>query len=260
MKQLLLVFTASVLILSCKQKSEEKKELSVDEVKKEVINEKVKLPEAITKVIQKHGGLDAWKKAKTMSYNLKEEKHTIDLPTRKTLVSGENYSLGYDGKEVWLKQQDSTAFTRDPKFYYNLFFYFYAMPFVLADDGIIYEDVAPLVHDEVSYPGIKISYKANVGTSPDDNYFIYYNSETYQMEWLGYTVTYKSKKPSDKVKMIRYNNWENVDGFLLPKSITWCSKDKETGELKESKKAVEFSGALVLKEGMGNDFYENMNK
>ena len=259
MRKLLSILTLILCLVSCKT-DKKTKDQTKKVTKKEVVKEKVKLPEAITKVIQKHGGLDAWKKAKTMSYNLKEEKHTIDLPTRKTLVSGENYSLGYDGKEVWLKQQDSTAFTRDHKFYYNLFFYFYAMPFVLADDGIIYEDVAPLVHDEISYPGVKISYKANVGTSPDDNYFIYYNSQTYQMEWLGYTVTYRSKKPSDKVKMIRYNNWENVDGFLLPKSITWCSKDKETGELKESKKAVEFSGALVLKEGMGNDFYENMNK
>ena len=47
-----------------------------------------------------------------------------------------------------------------PKFYYNLMFYFYAMPFILADDGIVYEDVKPLDIEGKSYPGIKISYES----------------------------------------------------------------------------------------------------
>jgi len=41
------------------------------------------------------------------------------------------------------------------------------------------------------------------------------------MEWLAYTVTFASKMPSDKYNIIRYNSWENVNGLILPKEITW---------------------------------------
>ena len=218
------------------------------------VNKEDKLPEPLLKVMEQHGGMETWNKLKTLSYVLKEEKHTVDLHSRKTLVKAKEYSLGFDGNEIWVS--DTKAFKKDPKFYYNLFFYFYAMPFVLADDGIIYSDVAPLVFEGVSYPGIKISYKANIGISPDDNYFIYYNPKTYQMEWLGYTVTYKTKKPSEKVKMIRYDDWEDVNGFLLPKSITWYKKDKTNGVLKPKGKVVEFSSASLSNEALNDAFYK----
>ncbi len=252
MKKAFIFLILSTILLACNTsiKKEEK------QPEKTIKN----YPDALKKVFEKHGGIEAWKKQKTLSYKLKEEEHITDLHSRKIIVKAKNYALGFDGDEVWLSQKDSTAFTRNPEFYYNLFFYFYAMPFVLADDGIIYEDVAPLVYEGVSYPGIKISYKANVGTSPDDNYFIYYNPKTYKMEWLGYTVTFKSKKPSDKVKMIRYNDWEDVNGFLLPNSITWYKKDKEFGVLKPVEKKVEFTLPLLTKESMADDFYKNLNK
>ena len=248
MKKLLFLCAFSVLVLACK--TEEKKE-----IQKEI--SKVDYPVGLGEVFKKHGGLEAWKKANTLSYKIHEEEHTIDLHSRRTLVTGSNYTLGFDGKEVWLAQQDTTAFKKDPKFYYNLFFYFYAMPFVLADDGIIYEEVASFVHEGVTYPGLKIGYEPKVGMSPEDNYFIYYHPETYQMEWLGYTVTYFSKKSSAKVKMIRYNDWHDVNGFLLPKSITWYKKDENDGVLKASEKKVEFLAPLVSKATMAKNFFKN---
>jgi len=254
MKKLLIVFVATTLILSCKTDKKEEVKEKVKEIVQEVKKE-INYPEALKKVLEKHGGLDAWKKAKTLSYSLNEEVHTVDLHSRKTLVTAKDYSLGFDGKEVWVSQKDSTAFKKDPKFYYNLFFYFYAMPFVLADDGIVYNDVEPLVYEDVSYPGIKIGYQSNVGMSPEDNYFIYYNPETFQMEWLGYTVTYFSKEVSKKVKMIRYDNWEDVNGFLLPKSINWFKNNEEDGTLQPTEKIVNFVSPLISKEAKVAGFY-----
>lgn len=257
MKKLLLLFVLATLSFACKTEAKKEivKEKPTEEVKKEV-----KVPEALAKVLKKHGGIEAWQQAKTLSYKLKEEEHVVDLHSRKTLITSKDYSLGYDGKETWLSQKDSTAFKGNPKFYYNLYFYFYAMPFVLADDGIVYSEVTPFVHDGISYPGVKIGYNANVGTSPDDNYIVYYNAETYQMEWLGYTVTYFSKKPSEKVSMIRYNNWEDVNGFLLPKEITWYKVDEADGVLKASGKAVPFSSPSVSQVAKEDSFYKNLNQ
>ena len=60
-----------------------------------------------------------------------------------------------------------------------------------------------------------------VGASPDDQYIIYYDSETGQMQWLGYTVTFGKDEKSKDFHFIRYNNWQTVNGLVLPKSIDW---------------------------------------
>ncbi len=213
-------------------------------------------PKALKEVFEKHGGIAQWKKMKTLSFTLKDEEHTTDLHSRKTLVKSPKYAVGFDGNEVWLQQQDSTAFKGNPEFYYNLYFYFYAMPFVLADDGIVYSETAPLTFEGISYPGIKISYKANVGTSPDDNYFIFYHPETKQMAWLGYTVTFFSKKATDNYKIIRYDDWENMNGLVLPKSITWYKKDKNGQLIEPSKDPIQFKNPTLSEASLANSFYE----
>jgi len=249
MKNILLMITMVSILVACK--NEQKKEI----VQKDEIEE-VKYPKAISKVFETHGGLNQWKEMKTLSFTLNNEAYTVDLPSRRIVLNSPNYSLGFDGKEVWLKQQDSVAFKGNPDFYYNLYFYFYAMPFVLADDGIVYSETKPLTFEGVTYPGVKISYKANVGTSPDDNYFIFYHPETKQMAWLGYTVTFFSKESTDNYSLIRYSDWENVNGLLLPKSITWYAKD-ENGQPKEPvKEPVVFLKASLSKDSLADSFYQ----
>ena len=103
---------------------------------------KIIFPPELGKIFEKHGGITTWKKAQILSFNKGEEVHTVSLHSRKTVVNTPEYSLGFDGKEVWLDEVKKGAFKGNPAFYYNLYFYFYAMPFVLADDGISYEKVA----------------------------------------------------------------------------------------------------------------------
>ena len=236
-KNVLLVFLF-FLIISCGK-----------EIKKE------NFPKELSKVFEKHGGIKAWRNAKVLSFNKGEEAHTSDLETRKIVINSPKYSLGFNGKEIWL-DQDSTYFKGNKDFYYNLYFYFYAMPFVLADDGIIYEKTEDLKFEGVNYPGYKISYKANVGTSSDDNYIIYYHPETYRMEWLAYTVTFKSKKPSDTYKIIRYNSWEDVNGLILSKVITWYKKDENGMPKEPTKPSTEFTFPLISQGTLADSFFE----
>jgi len=182
------------------------------------------------------------------------EKHITDLHSRKTRLEGKNFTIGYDGTDVWLSQKDSTAFRSNARFYHNLYFYFYAMPFVLGDDGITYTKAENLSYDGVLYPGYKISYGENVGDSPEDNYFIYYNPETYQMEWLGYTVTYFNGKPSNKISYIRYSDWQKVNGVVLPKVLTWYKTD-DKGNVTEARNSVTFTNVSLTNEMMKNEMY-----
>lgn len=249
MKKILLLLII-VIIVSCKNESKkETKEQEAITVKKE------HFPEELGKVFTKHGGIENWRKAKVLSFNLGEEVHTTDLHSRQTVINHPDYSLGFDGKEVWLDEAKEGNFKSNPTFYYNLYFYFYAMPFVLADDGIIYEKVADLVFEGTNYPGYNISYKANVGTSPDDNYFVYYNPKTYQMEWLAYTVTFKSKKPSDNLRWIKYKEWDNVNGLVLPKEIFWYNKNDKGMPLTPNGKILEFTLPLLSEAKLADSFY-----
>ena len=164
--------------------------------------------------------------------------------------------MGFNGKDVWLDEGEKGTFKGNPSFYHNLFFYFYAMPFVLSDDGITYEKIAPLTFEGVDYPGYKMSFKASVGSSPDDNYKLYYNPKTYQMEWLAYTATFMTKKPSDKFNLIRYNNWNTVNGLILPKEITWYKVGENGVPTEPARPATEFKKAMISKAKLADSFYE----
>ncbi|KJD33288.1 hypothetical protein PW52_14695 [Tamlana sedimentorum] len=236
MKNLFLLALTVTLFISCKQKTSEE----TPNYKEETLNVTTSIyPETITKVFDAHGGIDTWNKMNTLEFLITkpagEEKHTTDLKTRKSIIDMQKHTIGFNGENVWLKNKFEDEYKGNPKFYYNLMFYFYAMPFVLADDGINYEEAEPLTFEGVTYPGIKISYEAGVGESPDDEYILYYNAETYQMEWLAYTVTFRSKTKSEKFSFIKYGVWEDLNGLKLPKTISWYKvEDNKPTELRKT--------------------------
>ncbi len=245
-----------VFLSSCKNnKKVEQKEVEKIEVVKSVEVDKT-LPEALVKVIDAHGGLKKWKEQETLTFEKPGkkavEKYTIDICSRKEKVISGGIERGFDGKNVWLLDTEN-AFEGDAYFYSNLYFYFYAMPFVLADDGIVYSDTKDVTYEGKSYPGIKISFKDGVGASYKDEYFLHYNPETYKMEWLGYTVTYRSGVKSSKISWIHYNDRQELSGLILPKSLTWhMAEDLKIGE---PKRTVDFDNAKISKEEMSDDFY-----
>ncbi len=254
MKNLSILFLALILIVSCK--IEEKGESNDDEVAVAAVEEE-NFPEALDQVFEAHGGLSQWNRMNSLTYEIKEgeakEKHQNNLKTRKHLVEAKGHIIGADGKEVWLLDPEGD-YKGNARFYHNLFFYFYAMPFVLADDGITYAEAAPLTFDDRTYPGILISYGENIGDSPDDEYYLHYNPETFQMEWLGYTVTYGKEGKSDNVKWIRYDDWKRINGLLLPNSMTWYTY--EGRNIKEPRNTMVFNNVEVSKEKIADSYFK----
>lgn len=198
-------------------------------------------PEAMTQVLDAHGGFEKWAKMGTLQYQKGEgegaEKHSIDLQSRNVRIEGTGYTIGFDGTDAWLSPAEA-EFKGSARFYHNLYFYFYAMPFVLADPGISYSEVAPLSYEGKDYPGIKISYGDGVGDSPEDNYILYYDPETKQMAWLAYTVTFRTQQESDSYSLIRYPEWQAVNGLQLPSKLQWMTY--QDGVIGEVRNAVPF--------------------
>ncbi len=241
MKNLLFLFALSLLVFSCQQAPADKG------AAKEVMAAApaIDYPDDLDKVFDHHGSLTKWKAMKELTFEIVKEagneKTITDLNTRRERIEQPKATSGFDGKNYWVVA-DST-YKGNPKFYTNLMFYFYAMPFVLADDGIKYTKADDLIFEDVSYPGYRISYNDGVGLSPKDEYFIHYNSETYEMAWLGYTVTYSTGEKSERISWIRYNDWKNYDGFKLPASLSWFKTENNLPT--ELRSTREFAGINV---------------
>ncbi|WP_194851643.1 DUF6503 family protein [Nonlabens antarcticus] len=259
MSKLVLPLLAILLLVSCREQTDKDlKDSNPVEMEVQPVN-MGKYSQNLQDVFAAHGGLEKWNNMHSLTFTMpgenKDEVQTIDLKTRKTFIKTEKYDLGFDGEKIWL-QQDSTYFKPErAEFYYNLMFYFYAMPFVLADDGITYTDVPALEMNGVSYPGIKVSYDAGIGNSPDDEYILYYDPSTKQMAWLSYTVTYGKEGKSDKLSYINYNKWQEINGLLLPEELTWYNV--ENGKPTEpSGPARKFTKVDIDAAAMDNSMYE----
>ncbi|WP_299123896.1 DUF6503 family protein [uncultured Winogradskyella sp.] len=255
MKKIALLFLFTILITACKNESKTESTI-VEDFSKEDITTSI-YPESITKVFDAHGGIDNWNKMQTLSFTMEKpngkEVTTTDLKTRAELIDTPTYTMGYDGNQLWVNEKDGNEYKGNARFYKGLMMYFYAMPFIVGDQGIIYEDTEPLTFEGKTYPGILISYEAGVGVSPDDQYVVYYDAETAQMEWLSYTVTFGKDGKSKNFKYIRYNDWQTINGLVLPKSISWYTYENNTPI--ELRNTVEFLDVTLSEDAPKKDIF-----
>jgi len=167
--------------------------------------------ESLKKVFDAHGGLATWKNKRTLSFEMTNgkgiEKQTIDLRSRNEKIEMPDISMGSNGTEIWLLDENEA----------------------------------------------RISYDDGVGLSAKDEYYVYYNSESFRMEWLGYTVTFRSGEKSDNVKWIHYNDWMNVEELLLPKSLTW--HDYEGRTIKSAREPRNFENVSLTVTALPTDFF-----
>ncbi|WP_179352605.1 DUF6503 family protein [Winogradskyella vidalii] len=253
MKKTIYVCLLAVVAMACKNEAKQDTitPTEVEAVTTKDISTSI-YPEAITKVFDAHGGIDAWNKMHTLSFTITKptgkEKTTKDLKTRAELIETPTYSQGFDGETLWINEKDGNAYKGKPQFYKGLMFYFYGMPFVFGDNGISYEETESLVFEGKTYPGILISYEAGVGESSDDQYKIFYDAETGQMEWLAYTVTFGKPEGSPDFHFIRYNNWQTVNGLVIPKSIDWYNYENNLPT--EKRNTVEFTDVVLSEEAL----------
>lgn len=201
-------------------------------------------PKSIGPILEAHGGVAHWDKMSNLCFEIDKpsgkEVHSTALKSRKTRIEHKDWTIGFNGQDVWLDQRVEDAYKGNARFYHNLYFYFYAMPFIVSDPGINYKQLdEPLVVEGKSYPGTLISYNDGVGDSPKDEYVIYRDSDTGQMAWLAYTVTYRDNQKKDEFSYIKYDQWQEVNGLMLPKTLVWYTV--EDGKPTAPRNTVEFT-------------------
>ena len=199
------------------------------------------MPLPLELALEAHGGLDRWQGYKALEYDLEVlqgekssvQHSVVDLNSRHERILYETYEMGYDGEEFWYHADTIPEEHPDPKFYINLQFYFFALPFVLSDPGIEYEDLGKRAFEEKMYDVIKVTYKDGVGQASKDQYLLYLDPETHRLHLLLYSVTYFNAENATQYNAAVYEDWQEVDGLWVPSKMTSHKWDAETEEIGE---------------------------
>ena len=210
MKSELPLVLVCFLILSCQPPKKEK----------EVIKKS-----NFENLLDAHGSLDLWNSFGTLEFDRYSDKdtvhHIINLKTREEFVEkAGSYQVGYGLEGFWIGPDSSAFSASDPKFYRNLWFYFFSLPFVTADPGANQNDIAQVKMNNQVYDGIQITFGENVGDSPEDIYRLWMDPKTKQLEWINYSVTYWDKRNAEKFNAIVFNEWQEINGLMVPKEMS----------------------------------------
>ena len=224
-----------ICIWGCQTQNKETKVAGTAGEKPEKETNYQHIPAELLAGLKAHGGIGAWKEYGQLSYDLTKrgvnEQLVTDLHSRKVLLTLSDYKIGYDGQNVWIAPNKEAMGKGSPRFYHNLNFYFFAVPFVFADPGIKYEVLPAREIDGKVYDAVKISYNEGVGDAPGDYYVAHFDQETHQLYLLLYTVTYFSGKPHENYNAIIYHEWQNAGGLMVPKLMKgYKYADGEIGE------------------------------
>ncbi len=194
------------------------------------------VPTAIQQMWAAHGGLDTWKRQAGVEFTClfhiggqpPADRQTFDLRTRNGVIKSTapgGYTLGYDGADVWVTPSLESLGGRPARFYMWTPFYFFILPFAMADDGVILTPQEPRTFEGKTYEVVKATYAAGTGDAPEDYYILFLDPETHMLRLAIYIVTYPSLRKTDPEtgripeSAIAYDTWQTVDGLKLPAKV-----------------------------------------
>ncbi|WP_322931481.1 DUF6503 family protein [Arenibacter sp. GZD-96] len=196
----------------------------------------------LDKCIAAHGNFDTWNRFKGLEYilndNGKEVYQITNLKNRKTYIKSKDYEVGFDGNVAWAKPDATKVSGQSAAFYYNLDFYFIGIPYLLKDPGVHVDYKGSVLIGDRTYESLKITFGADVGFTPNDVYFAYLDSNSYQLQILTYSISYFSGNSSTVNTAKVYSDWINVQGIRMPgkmENFVW-----ENGKLGASKNHIRY--------------------
>jgi len=210
-------------------------------------------------LLEAHGDWHKWYNAVAESYSMihevtmTEEDAFVNLNSRKTRISNSEFEMGFDGEKTWISPDRESYKGPSVKFYHNLYFYFYNIPFVFTDKGARVEKVEDRILNGKKYPTLKASFDSGIGASSKDQYFMLINPETRRLEYLLYTVTYFDN-PTPELNALKYDDYRESDGVFFPRTLTgYAFKNDSTQSIKYQ---VTFANLLLLDEEFEDDIFE----
>ncbi|MHA7128851.1 DUF6503 family protein [Algoriphagus namhaensis] len=224
--------------------------------------EKKPLPDldpGFIQVLEAHGDWEQFYRAKAMSYqlihetNLTKETHFINLDTRKTRIDADNFQIGFDGEQAWISPSRESFGGNSVRFYHNLYFYFYAIPYVFTDPGVTVTQVEDRTLNGQSYTTFAATFAPDKGDSPEDQYYLLINPETNRLEYLLYTVTFFDN-PNPSLSALKYEDYRDANGVYFPRLLTgYTVEDNQTAKVRYQ---VSFADVVLVTEPFEDSLFE----
>ncbi len=215
-------------------------------------------PEEFTKLLDAHGDWKKWIDARALSFamvhetNLAWENHYIDLTGRRVRIDADTWQIGNDGQKVWISPNREAFQGRSVRFYHNLYFYFFSIPYVFTDPGVLVEKTEDKLVTGQSYEAFQVKFEENVGDSPKDSYFMLVDPDTGRLAWLLYTVTFFDKE-NTKMNALKYEDYRDAGGLVFPRVMTGYSYENDsTADIRYQ---VSFSDVFLVEEPLDDELF-----
>ena len=212
------------------------------------------------KTLAFHGGLDNWNSFGTLKFDRISAggvaAHILDLKNRNESIKSEKNTLTFGTDGYWndgLKPEEIKEL-KGMRFYRNLWFYFFSLPFVTADPGANQEQLSDGILKGEKYDRVKITFGENVGDAPDDQYILWLDKDSGELKMINYSVTYNSgKADSENYNAIVFTEWQNANGFTVPRKFEGYQWNADTlGNLRYQ---FEFANVSFEKERPAEDIF-----
>ena len=225
-------------IIGCKQNnSEEKIPVEPDNG----IGDGAKPPKALSfsENIEEAHNKTAFMMNKAVSFDINLEfggstrlEGTVSMTTNSSKVrldKADGTSLVFDGEQLHISPD--TSKTDGARFDIFTWQYFFAMPFKLTDPGTVWEKQQMKMMDSVQYETAKLSFKSDIGDSPDDWYIVYKNPETSMLKAAAYIVTFskEQEKAEEDPHAIVYSNYQNINDIPIATEWSFHNWNSEEG-------------------------------
>jgi len=142
---------------------------------------------------------------------------------RMEFAGDEKAVIVYDGETAWLSPADAQISGPPPRFHVLTWPYFVAVPYKLDDPGTVHADAGdhPIRSADEVLPGVKITFDAGVGDTPDDWYMAFAAPDTGRLTALSYIVTYgkDAEEANEQASIILYDDYVDVQG--VPFATRW---------------------------------------
>jgi hypothetical protein len=214
--------------------------------------------EDFKKLLDAHGDWTKWVNAKSFSYamvhetNLAWENHYISLPDRKVRIDADTWQIGNDGEKVWISPNRQAFQGKSVRFYHNLYFYFFSIPYIFTDPGVNVIKTENKLVNGISHEAFEVSFEENVGDSPKDKYFMLVDPETGKLAWVLYSVTFFDKD-NTKVSALKYEDYRDAGGMIFPRIMTGYQFENDS--TKRLNYQVTFSDVLLVDKAMDSNLF-----
>ncbi|WP_224490911.1 hypothetical protein [Robertkochia flava] len=205
--------------------------------------------EIVHKMIDAHGGYDAWKNLETQSFTSAMhssslgfvrfwiKSQTIHMKTRRSYQDWPLFgsTLTYDGKEAWAT---NWRISNPPNHQHSVYYYYVNLPWLTQEDHTVLGEVSKIKHPafENEVYSIKMTFTESpiLGKSKNDSYTLFIDSKSFLLNGYEYTVGYGPlldvlKLPEDSTvfgPVLRINTYTgDVDGLKFPMLMTTHSTD-----------------------------------